>query len=335
MLKVIDEKKQIARYARRFAKSFRPFLDEEIKVHLGHQGASVSARVSWLKSLGIWTFTRTAKDGRFWNAFGVGKPKHSGYLPITTEINFPEAGIDRKTGAAFAADAWNRVYVVHRGKIGGGKKGVGKSFFEDNYRGVWAWMEDGGSITKVAVIGELRSSRFALQIAQFVEKIDKLKSSDSLSSQTSLHFSEISFSEEQVGETFSASLHREAYDCDHDLIISHLAGFLSRKKWKVGNDASTELFSMQRNSDRASHIFAVSSGKSEQSVLAAAAKLLLQKAALPDSPYTILILPEDIAEKYVSGMQLVGIDVAVCRLDGEKIIFPDPGKMKLDQNPQL
>ena len=174
MLKVISDQPAIKKYAGQFAKKFKPFIDEEIKVKLGHQGAGFPAKVLWSKSLGIWKFSRAIKEVRYWNAFGVGKPGASSVLSIASEINFPWAQIDRKTGGAFAEDAWGNVFVIHRGKIGGGKKGVGKSLFEHNYRGVWSFMEDGDLVSQVAVIGTLNSTRFALQAAQFVKKIEIL-----------------------------------------------------------------------------------------------------------------------------------------------------------------
>jgi hypothetical protein len=335
MLKVVEDEKLIARYARQLAKSFKPFRDEKVKVKLGHQGASFGAKVSWSKRLGIWIFSQVTQDVRYWNAFGIGKPRVAGHLPITAEINFPWAGIDRKTGAAFAKDACNRIFVIHRGKIGGGKKGIGKSLFAENYRGSWAWMEDGDTLTQVAVIGALGSDRFALQAAQFVGKIEKLKSTASFSSQTSINFPEVSFHEELVGDPPSSDFYQDDCDCDHDLIISHLAALLSRRKLKIGNDAHVELFAMQPSSDVISHIFAASAGRSEQSVLACAAKLLLRKSGMAGHPSAVLILPEDKADEYDQPMRRIGIDVSGYRLEGERIIFPDPGKIKLDQNSQL
>lgn len=335
MLKVIEDEKMIARCARRFAQSFKPFLDDKIKVKLGHQGASFEAKVSWSKGLGVWIFSQTIKNVRYWNAFGAGKPQGAGHLPITAEINFPWAGINRKTGAAFAMDALNHVYVVHRGKIGGGKKGIGKSLFAENYRGTWAWMEDGDITSQVAVIGALGSNRFALQATKFIERIEKLKSRASFSLQTSLNFSEVSFHEELVGKPPSSSPNHEICDCDHDLIISNLAAHFRRRKFKIGNDANIELFLMHPDSARVSYVFAVSDGQSEQSVLAAMAKLLLQKSDMADHPFAILMLPEDKAAGYVRQMQRIGIDVSGYRLEGEKIIFQDLGKIRLDQNSQL
>ena len=332
MLKVIEDEKLIARYARQFAAAFRPYADEKIRVKLGHQGASFSAKVSWSKKLGIWIYSHSAKNIRYWNAFGLGKPQASGHLPITAEINFPLTGIDRKTGAAFARDAWNRIYVIHRGKIGGGKKGIGKTLFEENYRGNWAWMEDGDYLAEVAVIGALQSPRFALQAAQFVRKIEKLKSAASFSSQTSLNFSEAAFHEELVGSLPSLPPDNIADACDHDLIVSQLAAQLHRWKFKVGNDENMELFVTKPASDGVSHLIAVCVDTHEKAVMVAAAKLLLQKAVQEDHPSVILLLPEDRSEQYVNSMRLLHIDVLGFRVEGEKIFFPDLGKMRHDSN---
>ena len=332
MLKVIEDEKLIARYARQFAGAFRPFMDEKIRVMLGHQGASFSAKVSWSKRLGIWIYSHSAKNIRYWNAFGLGKPQASGHLPITAEINFPRVGIDRKTGGAFARDAWNHIYVIHRGKIGGGKKGIGKTLFEENYRGNWAWMEDGDSLAEVAVIGALQSPRFALQAAQFVRKIEKLKSAASFSSQTSLNFSEAAFHEELVGSLPSLSPNNIADACDHDLIIHQLAALLCRWKFKVANDTNVELFVTQPASDGLSHMIAVCADTREKTVMAVAAKLLLQKSVQAGHSSPILLLPEDKVEQYVRPMRRLHIDVLSFRVEGEKIFFPDLGKIRPDPN---
>ena len=336
MLKVIDDEKWIRKYAKIFARSFRPFIDEKIKVKLGHQGASFEARVSWSRKLGIWIFSQTAEDVRYWNAFGTGRPHETGQLPITAEINFPRAGIDRKTGAAFARDAWDSVYVIHRGKIGGGKKGVGKSLFEENYRGLWTWMEDGDSRGLVAVIGALQSPRFALQAAQFVRKIDQLKSTVSTSLQTSLNFPEITFREEFIGTApaFPVSDHLLEV-CDQDIILSQLAALLRRWKFKVGNDANTDLFLMPPGSEKISHVLGVCATGSEKNVLAAAARLLLRKSAGDGNPSAILVVPEEFLNRYTQLLQRIHIETIGCRLEDERIIFPDLGKIRLDQNLQL
>lgn len=335
MLKVIDDEKLIRKYARLFARSFKPFADETIKVRLGHQGASFPAKVAWSERLGLWSFSQTASNVRYGNQFGMEKPQAASHLPITAEINFPWSGIDRKTGAAFARDAWGRVYVIHRGKIGGGKKGVGKSLFEENYRGLWTWMEDGDTLAQVAVIGALQSPRFALQAALFVRKIEKLKSAVSSSLQTSLNFREVSFGEERIGTTPASSAANLSEACDHDIIVSRLASLFNRWTYKVGNDDFHELFLISPNGEDMSHVFAVSSDSTEESILAAAAKLLIRQSPDIRPGAAMLLLEENKLNQYVQPLQRIGITALAYRLDADRIIFPDLGKIRLDQNSQV
>jgi len=337
MLKVITDQPAIKKYARLFVKKFKPFIDETIKVKMGHQGASFPAKVLWSRKLGIWLFSYTINEIRYWNAFGRGKPKEANILSTTAEINFPWEGIDRKTGGAFAKDAWGNIFVIHRGKIGGGKKGVGKSLFEHNYRGVWSLMEDGDSITQIAVIGALNSSRFAIQIALFVKKIEKLKlkSTEASSPQTEINFAEITFREDLVGAVPSSPESKIFTACDCDLVVTSLANLLMRWKFRVGNDTKHQLFLIDPSKGKISHVFEVLVDFKEKSVMAAAGKLLLKCAASEASSLPIIVLPEDGINTYKQELQKIDISVIGYRLEGERIIFPDLEKIKLDQNPLL
>ena len=335
MLKVIADQLTIKKYTRQFVRKFKPFVDEQIKVRLGHQGASSPAKVLWSKKLGIWLFSHAIAEVRYWNAFGVGRPREESIVSIITEINFPFAGIDRKTGGAFARDAWGNIFVIHRGKIGGGKKGVGKSLFEHNYRGVWSFMEDGNCITQVAVIGVLNSPRLALQTAHFVKKIEMLKSAAVPSSQMEINFPEVTFREDLVGSLPSSEEPDFDAQCDHDLVISNLAALLKRWKFKTGNDSSHELFLVERSGNRKSHVFKVLTAAHEKNILAAAAKLLLQTTSDPSNPIPILIMPEGKMITYTQMLQKIGITVIGFCLEDDRIIFHDLGKIRLDQNPQL
>ena len=170
MLKIIQDAGTISRCQRLFVRRFKPFVNEKIPVKIGHQGASFTAKVSWSDSLGIWMVSPKSEEERYGHLFGVGRPAPAGHVPIACEINFPAKGVDRKIGAAFAGDHRGRVYVVHRGKIGGGQKGIGKTLFENRYHGVWTDLEDNGTTVTVAVVGDLHSTRFPRQAAQFCPK---------------------------------------------------------------------------------------------------------------------------------------------------------------------
>ena len=328
MLKVIAEQTAIKKYAGQFNKKFKPFVDEAIKVKLGHQGAGFPAKILWSKELGIWKFSQTIKEVRYWNAFGIGKPGTSSVLSIASEINFPWDQIDRKTGGAFAEDAWGNVFVIHRGKIGGGRKGVGKSLFEQNYRGVWSFMEDGDSISQVAVIGNLASSRFALQAAQFVKKIEIMKLSAAESTQTEMDFSEITFREDLIGSESPLPEDEIISACDHDLIVSELATLLLRQRIKIGNDTENELFAVDTDENRISHIFEIVTDTKEKSVLAAAGKLILQTSAAAVNPLPIIILPEDKKNHYEQELRRVNMSVIGFHWQEERVVFSGLEKIK-------
>ena len=231
------------------------------------------------------------------------------FSPIASEINFPWAQIDRKTGGAFAEDARGNVFVIHRGKIGGGKKGIGKSLFEHNYRGVWSFMEDGDSISQVAVIGNLKSERFALQAAQFVKKIEMLKSAAAASTQTEINFSEITFRENLIGSTTPSAEDEIVSACDRELVISELAILLQKQKVKIGNDTESELFTVNTSENRISHIFEVLTDTKENSLFAAAGKLLLQTSDAALRPHPVLVLPEDKMSHYADELERINISV--------------------------
>ena len=329
MLKVIDDQLTIKKYARQFVRKFKPFIDDRVKVKLGHQGASSPAKVLWSKKLGIWLFPHAVDQVRYWNAFGVERPRPDRLVSIIAEINFPFAGIDRKTGGAFARDAEGNIYVIHRGKIGGGKKGVGKSLFENNYRGVWSLMEDGDCITQVAVIGVLNSPRLALQTALFVKKIAMLKSAAFQSPQLEIDFPEVTFREDLVGSLPSSEEPDIDACCDHDLVVNSLAAHLQHGKLQTGNDSSQELFLVDPLKNKKTHVFEVLTDAQEKNVLAAAAKLLLQTAGSKGDLLPILILPDAKTAAYVQMLQRLGITAVGFCLDADRITFPDLGKIRL------
>ena len=121
---------------------------------------------------------------------------------------------------------------------------------------------------------------------------------------------------------------------DHDLSVRQRAAQLHRWKFKNGNDENMELFVTKPASDGVSHLFAVCVDTHEKAVMVAAAKLLLQKTTRTVHPSAMLLLPEDKMEQYAHQMRRLHIDVLGFRVEGEKIFFPDLGKIRHDQDEQ-
>lgn len=319
MLKVIADPSAIKRCVTLFHKQFKLLADEDMKVRLGHQGASFAAKIQWSKRLGIWTYSKSVKNVRYGNAFGVDKPGEHSVLSIASEINFPWESIDRKIGGAFAEDHWNNIFVIHRGKIGGGKRGVGKSLFEDHYRGVWSYMEDGDTISEVAVIGALKSERFALQAAHFVKKVEKLKSAAASSLQMEIHFPEIAFREELVGTRLCLPEGDIPFACEHDVVVVELAAVLRRMRMKVGNDTQNDLFVFDAAQNRITHHVEIVANPSEINIMAAVGRLLLQSAHEDSQP--ILVVPEERTDQIAGDLHRLRIAVVDFHWQNQRAVF--------------
>ncbi len=321
MLKVLEDESAIKRCRRQFIRSFKPFIDGKIPVSLGHPGATVKAKALWSEHLGIWMVHEKMSGNRYAHAFGAGKPAGS-HIPITCEINFPAKGIDRRVGGALAMDSDGRIFVVHRGRIGGGQKGVGKALFDDHYRGVWAIMEDGAAETTVAVIGVLNSSRFVRQVSQFVCKVDRMKNIfSSRTSQLEISFDELRFHEELIGSSYADPLTDPSLMCDHGLIVKDLYDTLSRRGLKAGNDLERDLLIVNTRQE-VSAVFEIATDASMPSIQSGAARLLLANVELPKQPRLILAVHEAVDETLRSKLNKLGIDVLVYEWKHDQAVFP-------------
>ncbi len=323
MLKVVENELAIRRHRRQFVRAFRPLAEETIPVKLGHLGASEKAKVVWLGRLGIWFFSRKIAGSRYWHAFGVGRPESGAGVAITCEINFPLCGIDRRTGGAFAEDRVGRIFVVHRGKLGGGRKGVGKSLFENHYRGVWEVMDDGGEETPIAVAGVLQSPRFARQIAQFVHKIARMKETAApRSPQAELTFEELCMREELIGDPYGEQERETGAECDHGLIVRDLAEALRKTGLRMGNDGQRDLVVMGREGlIRA--VFQVRTEMTLPGLHAGATQLLLNGLSLTHSPLLVLVLPKTPENALRGKLKRLNIDMLIYGWQEDRAVFAD------------
>jgi hypothetical protein len=322
MLHVVDNELAIRRHQRIFARNFRILERETIPATLGHLGASEKVKVSWSEKLGIWFFSRKVAGHRYWNAFGVGRPESGQAVAIVCEINFPLCGIDRRTGGAFAQDQAGHIFVVHRGKLGGGRKGVGKSLFESRYRGVWEWVDDGSERSPVAVIGALQSPRFVRQIAQFVRKIALIKEAAvARSSQAELTLDELGLREELIGANYRDREPEIGAELNRDLIVADLAGALKKWNLRVGNDGDRDLIVMNRNKGVRA-VFQVVTETTPWDVHAGAMQLILNGLDVPDDSLRVLVLPATPESALGERLKRLGVDVLPYAWQGELATFP-------------
>lgn len=175
MLKVLVSRTEIAEAQRRWNE--RTLAAEPLiyrGASLGWQGGGVQATIYWLPVHGLWVAHET-EPNRWWNPCGLESPEEKPSPDIVVEINPPHEGLNAHITGAFAVDSSGKLYLVHRGWLGGGYHPVTKETFFQNYRGRVDFIGPRLS-DRVAVVGEIDSPTFLEDLAQFARACRLLKS---------------------------------------------------------------------------------------------------------------------------------------------------------------
>ena len=101
---------------------------------------------------------------------------------ITVEINIALDVLSRRVGGLFARDdATGNTVLLHRGRIGGGKKGVGKATFMEWYPDnpvTYSASAHPDLIEPAILLTDLVSDDFLHHLEVFVHRVHQFKSSD-------------------------------------------------------------------------------------------------------------------------------------------------------------
>ena len=112
---------------------------------------------------------------RYFNVFGLGKPDTGFTHKIINEICIPKVGINRRIAGAFGKDEHGNFYILHRGIIGGGVKGIGKNLFMRKYCENFDQIQDGERISKMVVIANIHSDKLDKRITDFIKEVNRIK----------------------------------------------------------------------------------------------------------------------------------------------------------------
>lgn len=157
------------------------------KRDVGYQGGTIKDMPIYTdgKHGGIWfgtmplTEPMVKKYGksfspRYWNAFGFGT-KEKGSLNITVEINAPFEGVNNRIQGLFAKDTeTGKYFVLHRGKVNVGRKGIKKGAYKDFYGGKYAEVKQGMDDVREAILIANIDDPFG-GVRQFVENVRDFK----------------------------------------------------------------------------------------------------------------------------------------------------------------
>jgi hypothetical protein len=326
MLKIVEEEKEVRNAQSLFMNKMNSVASKRDVIMVGYKGESSEQKASWSKELGIW-WTSEKSENRYWNAFGIGEPKwHTKYShSITCEINPPFLGINRKASGAFAKDADGKIYLLHRGGIGGGREGIGKTTFQNNYRGEWHEVIDGNVISELALIASLHSPRFAKQVAAFAYEIERIKAMSAERATATAPVPHVQFKEEFHGVKKPSTTYKEIEaKCDHGLVVNKLANCLEELGITVGNTQNIDLFTLDQQGNLRAMI-EVKTSTSKTDYYGAIGQLFFHSTKQNKRPRLFAVFPESVDEESKKTLRKLGVECITYRWIDD---HPDFGDFK-------
>jgi len=325
MLRTINNGGQIRKAHKMLLKQFLPLFNEAIECTIGYHGGSFEETVQYSESLDLW-FATWEYEGVIKNLFGLGRPSESSSNSMTGQINIPIDQLDRSVAGALALSETGDLLLLHRGNIGGGKVGIGKSMFLDNFRGDQEDIDEEGKITRFCIIGEIGSSFLPIQIKNFMIEISRIKSLSN--SPGEFDANPFRFNDEKGGTYTLGDLNRDrSANRTHYVIVNALAELLQNQGFMVGNDRNRDLFIHDRSRIKA--LFEIKSALSTQNLYSAVGQLLVYSIPISTPVMLIFVVPEHLEPSVERKLKQYGINVLNISIsEDNELIFP---KKKLEK----
>ena len=318
-MKVIQKKSEVVKLHRQLILQLKKFTSERIDALSGHKGVSYTKKVSYSAELDIWWDigdTTKGKSGtRYWNAFGIGRPIPNKLTNIICEINYPEEGINKRIAANWVKDG-NDVLLVHSGKIGGGRIGIGKNGFIEHYNGVFEEVDLEDLPNEITVIGNLNDPNLAYQIKNFVYEVARIKEvlvnhEKVATPKTALEIIEHSFNEEFVGtKEYKGRKGKISTTANHGLVVNTLKDIISKTGDLVANDQQRDLY-IYTNKAAIKTVFEIKTSLKSQTIFTAVGQLFVNNIRLNPMPKLIYVIPEKPNANLAKTLRKLEIEVLV------------------------
>lgn len=307
MLKLITDETQIARCQKLFETAMKRALSKHEVLSIGYQGGKIDNEVFYNESLWYSTLLLDSDEvsiPKYWNAFGLGK-RESGNQIIILEINPPVSGATKQVEGLFAKDEKTDTYfILHRGGIGGGRRGIGKDAFKNWYRGKWIGVyDDSGNQEEAILISSLSSKGLATKIHRFVKEVaqfkEEVKSGSTSRMPTKLE-GNLSFDPEFYGRKRGKRESIFEYESYHGLIVNALEEKIRKTISSNYTIFNTSLIDLGiQKSGKTRKIFEVKTLADRQSIYTGVGQLMFHSAENSNIE-KVLVFPLDGYEKNIS-----------------------------------
>jgi 5-methylcytosine-specific restriction enzyme A len=126
---------KVIRAEKAFRKALAKRAESTVKVpgiNLPTPGGTAENETLIFLTKSLWHLSTPLEQKKWWHPFGFDQPerlKKAKSSRMIVQFSRTRSGYSARLGAFFAADTKGTIYLVHSGKIGGGKKGVGRTAF--------------------------------------------------------------------------------------------------------------------------------------------------------------------------------------------------------------
>lgn len=270
MLTVLTDPKKITRAQKWFLGEMKAGASRS-SGDIGYRGGGLTASVYDIGQ-GVW-FAVSESHNRYWNAFLRADPTIGGNPAPVVEVNPPYEGIDRSCRGVFLEDEKQRLFLGHRGRLGGGREGIGGNFlgwYPDSMKRV---VIDGDRETELLLIGEIGTRRFRNLVIQFVLLAERFKEGKSPKSDDVQDLERDYYFDEFSGVAeYDVEEGRRKADFIHGRLVRALRDELKQRSVPVAKDKARDLY-IPDDAGRADILFEVKSSSDTQSIYTAIGQL--------------------------------------------------------------
>jgi len=176
MFQAVTKGSEISECQRVLRRKLEKTLGQRTKAGVGYQG-DAHMRVVWHSAPLWYSYAKdtSARVPKHWNAFGLNL-RSTGSNSIIVEINPPLNGYTKQVAGLFAKTKSGKIALLHTGKIGGGRKGIGKQKFRKWFKGEWVKVaNDRNTQDDAILVAYINAQTFVKNVLDFVEKVNRFK----------------------------------------------------------------------------------------------------------------------------------------------------------------
>ena len=142
----------------------------------GYKGVS---RLWWSNKYNMWISFRIFNSNstgkwRYWNAYGLDKPKQNMNMDIIAEINYPIGGLDGHIKGAFVKND-GKIYLIHQGGFKIGTKNLNPDEYITYTKYQIINVEYNRGNKNVVLIGEIDDPDFIEKLCGFIKEVHKFR----------------------------------------------------------------------------------------------------------------------------------------------------------------